>query len=148
MFSLLISVFFALYTPDFIFPAQKTVPELQIILTNISPAQGSVLVAVYDRSAYFMDDNKARFKQVYPVQQTGNLTIRVPNMSKGDYAVSCYHDQNSNQHLDKNLLGIPVEPYGFSNNARPKLRAPSWNEAKCLISGTAGQQLTIRLEKW
>jgi len=29
-----------------------------------------------------------------------------------------YHDLNSNDELDKNFLGIPTEPYAFSNNAR------------------------------
>jgi uncharacterized protein (DUF2141 family) len=64
----------------------------------------------------------------------------------GNYAVSAYQDLNGNGKLDKNLVGIPSEPYGFSNNARPKFRAPNWDETRFELR--ADTQIEIKLEKW
>ena len=54
----------------------------------------------------------------------GNLQTSF-NLEPGDYAVAIYHDENGNGQLDKRLFGIPKEPYGFSNNYRPRLSAPN-----------------------
>lgn len=35
----------------------------------------------------------------------------------GKYAIKCYHDENLNGKMDRNSMGIPIEAYGFSNNA-------------------------------
>jgi uncharacterized protein (DUF2141 family) len=48
----------------------------------------------------------------------------------GTYAVSVMHDENGNQQLDKNFLGIPKEGYGVSNNHTHALGAPNWDESK------------------
>jgi uncharacterized protein (DUF2141 family) len=48
----------------------------------------------------------------------------------GEYAVRIFHDANENGQLDANLFGIPTEAYGFSNNARRKFGAPSFEESK------------------
>jgi uncharacterized protein (DUF2141 family) len=47
----------------------------------------------------------------------------------GWYAVSVVHDENNNSVLDANFLGIPKEPYGFSNNPRG-LGKPSFEAVK------------------
>ncbi len=51
----------------------------------------------------------------------------------GEYAVRIFHDENENGELDANVLGIPTEAYGFSNNARRKFGAPSFDESKFKI---------------
>ncbi len=66
-------------------------------------------------------------------------------LSDGEYAISVFHDLNGNQELDKNWMGIPTEPYGFSNNARGKFGPPTYNQCKVkIIDGTT--RLTIKLD--
>ena len=48
------------------------------------------------------------------------------NVAYGTYAIKVYHDANGNNKLDKNMLGIPKEAYGFSNNARGKMGLPAY----------------------
>jgi hypothetical protein len=45
------------------------------------------------------------------------------------YAVIVFHDENDNGLLDENAMGVPVEGYGFSNDAQGFLSAPSFNAA-------------------
>jgi uncharacterized protein (DUF2141 family) len=53
----------------------------------------------------------------------------------GWYAVSVVHDQNNNAKLDKNFLGIPNEPYGFSNNPS-SLGKPSFEGVKFKVDSS------------
>ena len=120
---------------------------LGITFTNIKEAKGSLYVGVYKSEADFMKEEKACLKKIIPVTATGNLNLDVSELGPGTYAISCFHDVNGNGKLDTNFLGIPSEPYGFSNNARPKFRAPNWNEAKFEVKAE-GSKISIQLEKW
>lgn len=62
----------------------------------------------------------------------------------GDYALVVFHDANANGKLDLGLFGIPIEGFGFSNNFRPLIHAPSFDEVK--FTASAGDtRLRIRL---
>jgi uncharacterized protein (DUF2141 family) len=52
----------------------------------------------------------------------------------GRYAVAVIHDENENQKLDRNFLGIPKEGFGFANNPRVLLSAPSFQAASTEIT--------------
>ena len=54
---------------------------------------------------------------------------RFPDVAPGGHAVSVGHDLNGNKRVDVDLLGRPNEPWGVSNNVRPTLRAPRFEEA-------------------
>lgn len=121
--------------------------EFSVEFSNILEAKGSLYVAVYDHPDAFMEVEKVRVKKVVQVSQTGTVKISLGTLPPGNYALSCFHDLNGNGKLDTNLLGIPTEPYGFSNNARPKFRAPKWTEAMFNLN-EAPKAIKVRLEKW
>lgn len=122
-------------------------PVLQLLLTGLTDGKGSVYIAVFDRKEAFLQTDQARVKKIVPILQSGALEVLLPDLLPGTYAISCFHDLNGNGKLDKNFLGIPSEPYGFSNNARPKFRAPNWEEARFEWKGDT-RQISIKLEKW
>jgi uncharacterized protein (DUF2141 family) len=119
---------------------------LNLTISHITQAAGQINIAVYDRQDAFMDLKKARVLRNISVQAAGNLQVLLADLPPGSYAFSCYHDINGNGKLDTNWLGIPTEPYGFSNNARPKFRAPNWDEAKIYWNGR--DAVNIRLDTW
>ncbi len=57
-------------------------------------------------------------------------TVVIKNLPSGEYAISLFHDVNSNNVLDKNMFGIPSEDYGFSNNAKGTFGPPKYEDAK------------------
>ena len=122
-------------------------PELRISFTNLATPRGKLYVGIYNTANAFMQPDKAVWKAIVPVEKMGSLDLTTADLPPGVYAVSCFHDVNGNGKLDTNLLGIPTEPYGFSNNVRPTLRAPRWEEARFELP-PAGRSLSIRLEKW
>jgi uncharacterized protein (DUF2141 family) len=65
-------------------------------------------------------------------------------MSRTVYAVSVPRDENSHGTLEKNLVGMPAEGYGVSDNLEPKLRAPTLDEAKLSLK-LREQSMAMRL---
>lgn len=53
-------------------------------------------------------------------ETTGTHAYRLTDVPGGEYALLVYVDENRNERLDRNFLGIPVEPVGFPNGYRPK----------------------------
>jgi uncharacterized protein (DUF2141 family) len=57
--------------------------------------------------------------------------------------VRLFHDSNGNGELDRNMLGIPREGYGFSNDAGARGPA-SFEEAAVSIDGDARIEVPLR----
>jgi uncharacterized protein (DUF2141 family) len=108
--------------------------KLKIEIENIEQ-KGTMYLAIYDNSTSFDQDNKNKnvnknrwVKSIVEVVNKNSFTKNV-ELKKGVYAISLFVDSNNNKIIDKNLLGIPTEQYGFSNNATGFLGSPSYNDA-------------------
>tara|TARA_B100000780_G_scaffold110637_1_gene77426 strand:+ start:245 stop:730 length:486 start_codon:yes stop_codon:yes gene_type:complete len=63
----------------------------------------------------------------------------------GEYAISLFVDSNGNKKIDKNFFGIPKEQYGFSNNVMGRMSAPSFDQAKFMVTGPTIQNIKLRI---
>ena len=99
---------------------------LHIEIVGIKEIQGFIRVAVYDSEDDFMGEEVVASDGWKVVSNT--LTGSIP-LTKGKYAISIFHDVNSDGELNTNIFGIPKEPYGFSNNAKGKFGPPSFEKA-------------------
>lgn len=52
----------------------------------------------------------------------------------GRYAIAVIHDENENEKLDRNFLGIPREGFGFANNPRVTFSTPTWQAASTNVT--------------
>jgi uncharacterized protein (DUF2141 family) len=52
----------------------------------------------------------------------------------GKYGIAVIDDENANKKLDRNFLGIPKEGFGFANNPRVLLSAPSFQAASTQVA--------------
>ena len=66
--------------------------------------------------------------QSQPANRQG-VTCRFTSIEPGQYAVAAMHDLNGHHRTDTKMFGIPTEDWGVSNNIRPRLRAPNFDEA-------------------
>jgi len=67
------------------------------------------------------------------------------NLRPGTYAVAVVHDENGNGRLDRNLLGVPSEGYGVSNNRTYSLSSPKWDESKFTLAANEPVVLRVSL---
>ena len=115
---------------------------LTLDLQGFRPASGHVFIAVHTRADSF--SGKGEPVAARRVEVTGpKLTLTFPDLAPGTYAVSLFHDANGNRKLDTNLIGIPTEGYGFSNNVGARGR-PSFDDAKFTLPAE-GATLTLVL---
>jgi uncharacterized protein (DUF2141 family) len=68
---------------------------------------------------------------------SGRATCEFPGVPRGVYAVSVFHDENSNGRLDTNWLGIPREGVGASDNPKPRMGPPKFAAAEFQHSGAS-----------
>jgi len=119
--------------------------ELEVVITNIQSATGFVRLGLYNDPERF--PKRKGTIDGGDVKVTGDTATYVfRNLKPGDYAVAIYHDANANKRFDK-TLGIPTEGFGFSNNARPRLSAPSFKRAAVTVKAPR-TKITIRLLHW
>jgi uncharacterized protein (DUF2141 family) len=94
--------------------------------------KGSVKVAVCDRERFL---KQCAFSASAPAQ-AGETTVLVKGVPAGTWAVLAYQDENGNGELDRNLIGMPKEAYGFSRDARGKFGPPGFEEAAIEVGET------------
>jgi uncharacterized protein (DUF2141 family) len=98
---------------------------VEVHVTAVTGGKGSVKVAVCDREHFL---KQCAYTASSPARDGENV-ILVPNVPKGTWAVLVYQDENGNGELDRNLLGIPKENYGFSRDAASKFGPPGFEDA-------------------
>ena len=101
--------------------------DITVKVNNLDNNKGKVLVAIYDSKDSFL--NK-RFKGTMSKINDNTCEVTFKNIPEGVYAISLFHDENDNNKMDSNFLGIPKEDYGCSNNATGFMGPPKWEDAK------------------
>ncbi len=144
-----------LLMPYFIFvaaivsPSNDTVSygDLTVLISNVKSPKGEVAIALYKSQQTFLVKKQQAYLKRGTISSTGTVSVQFNDLPHGEYAIAIYHDVNNNKELDKNMLGIPSEPYGFSNSIVPTFRVPTFDEARFVFQETTGS-LTIRLQSW
>jgi uncharacterized protein (DUF2141 family) len=117
--------------------------KLSIHISGISKIKGSLFIAVFRATDDFPVFGK-QFKGIIKEVEGKSQNYNFDNLPEGEYALAIYQDENRNKILDKNLLGIPTEIYGFSNNARRSFSAPSFQEAKFKLNKDLQQTVFLK----
>ncbi len=118
--------------------------ELVVNVTGIRSASGEVGCALHANAARFLSgdgDVPVRWQKADPQ----GVTCRFPGLPAGPYAVAVLHDLNGNRKTDTNVFGLPTEDWGVTNNVRPAMRAPTFEEARITLSGEGRLTVGVRL---
>lgn len=109
---------------------KPTSNELHIKIEGVRNDKGQVLVAVYNTAEGFPGKPEgAIVKEAIPAKN-GTISLKVPDLKPGQYAVALHHDESGDQKMSYNFVGIPQEGFGFSGNKRIMFGPPSFNNAK------------------
>jgi uncharacterized protein (DUF2141 family) len=103
-----------------------------------------VRVALYTSASYPLDSADPVIDGVVAAKP-GETIVTLQGIKPGIYAVKLFQDFNRNGEFDMNWLGLPLEKFGFSNDARPMFSEPSFDATKFeLRPGT--NTITIHLQ--
>jgi uncharacterized protein (DUF2141 family) len=115
---------------------------LTIIVGNITQAEGSVMVAVAAGKEGFANVNEPAAAMTEPAR-LGEITFVATDLPPGEYAIRVMHDVNGNGELDTNFMGMPIEPWAMSNNAKGRFGPPKWKAVKFDLQGDTTQQIDL-----
>jgi uncharacterized protein (DUF2141 family) len=91
----------------------------------------------------------------HPEQAFGRTSARIANkqvalvfehVPAGPFAISLFHDENNDGKLETNGLGMPLEGYAFSRDARGHLGPPSFDAAQLTLAAGEHKRLVVHME--
>ncbi|MCM2287229.1 MAG: DUF2141 domain-containing protein [Desulfobacula sp.] len=112
--------------PAFSDTTETLTGQLTLTIEGFENTNGTALIALVNSKENFSGETP--FKG-YNVGITSNRVVKTLVLPYGEYAVKVFHDENNNGELDKRILGIPAEAYGFSNDARGTVGPPEYEKA-------------------
>ena len=109
--------------------AQST---LSIKIYNVASSKGDVKVAVYNSDETFLEFEGV-VKSGSTKAEKGVVTLEIEEIPEGEYALAIFHDENGNNELDTNWLGIPKEKVAFSKSKMKTFGPPKYKECAFLV---------------
>jgi len=107
---------------------------LSIKMTNFRSADGQALIALFRGGEGFPSRPGNAYKTAVTKISGSSASVEFVGLPAGEYAFSVLHDENGNNELDTNFLGIPKEGLGSSNNAKARMGPPKYRDAKFTLS--------------
>lgn len=115
--------------------------DLVIDITNVRSSQGHIAAAVCDPESF--GGANCQFTGAAEARE-GTTRVIIRNVTPGLWAVAAFHDENDNMDFDRNFLGLPTEPFGFSND--PRLRGKPRFDESAIEVREPRTEITFRLK--
>ena len=121
-------LFSALAVASVLAAGEASAARIVVTVSGLKNANGGVYVGLYATPSKFLNGTQVdAMKKVRA--STGPITVTFDNLPPGTYAVGSYHDENNNDHLDTDFIGLPSEGYALSNGVRAVFSKPNFHEA-------------------
>jgi uncharacterized protein (DUF2141 family) len=108
---------------------------LTVTITGLENSKGQILLEL-------KNDKEEKISGHTQTIENNKCIIYISNLKPGKYSFRYFHDENKNEELDTNWLGIPKEGFGFSNNAKGTFGPPSFKKTIFNLNGDTSQICT------
>ncbi len=125
--------------------ASEPTGNLIVNISGFPSSDGFAMVALNNSEESYKGGENEAIAKTKTMVVDQKVQVIFTNLPYGSYGVSIYHDENSNGEMDKNMMGIPKEAYGFSNNAKGFFGKPDYKDAKFELN-SAEMQIAINLD--
>ena len=107
-----------------------TATRLDVTVTGVRSGDGNVTITLYgdDPDDFLAKGTKIMRHRVPAVAGETVDCLAMPG--PGTYAIAIYHDEDGDRDFDRNLIGLPTEGYGVSNNPDLGFLLPEFDEVK------------------
>lgn len=119
--------------------------EMTFCVMGLTAKTSSVYVAVFESEAGFPKSELSSKTTVVSATE-GQVRFSLELPRNQPVAIAVFQDLDGNGTLSKNQIGIPTEPYGFSNNARAILGPPSFGQAVFTVSDDRDRDELIEIK--
>jgi uncharacterized protein (DUF2141 family) len=125
--------------------AQSSCPGIHVKILGIRNSAGTVACALFKGPDGFPTEYMHSATNIMMMKvQDRQARCDFADIPPGTYALAVIHDENKDGKLEANWVGVPTEGYGFSNDAKALMSAPSFDAASFPYNGR-NLELTISL---
>ena len=116
--------------------------SLTVTIGNIEKEEGQIIISIFDNEDDFPIKGKEMKFVVIENINKSDTSVKI-DLPAGEYAIALLHDLNLDWECNFNWIGIPTEGYGFSQNVRPIIKVPGFNETKFLLDGELSMEIDL-----
>ncbi len=102
---------------------------LLIEVAGLRGSEGTIRAALWDAKTGFPSEVEHAWRRTTAKITDAESHLEFEEVPYGRWAISLFHDENANEELDRNFLGIPTEGIGASNNRVGRFSAPVFEDA-------------------
>ncbi|MGI9526566.1 MAG: DUF2141 domain-containing protein [Weeksellaceae bacterium] len=117
--------------------------KIKMEVSGIKNNKGFISLALYNNANDF---TKAEIMSSKLKAKKGILYAYFDQLPAGNYAVAVLHDENKNDKMDFNFIGVPKESYGFSLNPSIVMKAPDFEDVRFSLKKNETKHLKIKLK--
>ncbi|MFY0591523.1 DUF2141 domain-containing protein [Roseivirga sp.] len=123
------------------FKEQREDVTLTVTIDGLRNSDGSVTVVLHNGETEFPGDEGFMTKSADA--KKGSIEVVFKKVPVGEYAIAVLHDENGNEEMDFNEYGMPIEGFGFSNEATAEMGPPGFNDASFEIKKDTDHSIEI-----
>lgn len=117
--------------------------DMEVEVSGLTQTEGRVMVGVFSDAGTWLKKGISGASVEASQQKDGRVLVKLQDLPEGSVGLSVFHDVNGNGRLDSNAMGMPKEPYGFSNNAAGVFGPPKFEKAQFEVK--AGARVAVQL---
>ena len=137
-------ILLSVYLATLAFNGSADKSSVIVSVTNLKVQKGIMEISLYNKPETYPIEGK-EYRKIREAVTGPELKCVFKDLPPGEYAVALYHDENCDGKCNVNIIGYPKEGFGFSNNVKPFLTAPSFRNAKFNLPAGKIVALSIRL---
>ena len=130
LFLLLLSFFAWSVSGDDSGGTERQTTDITVEVNNIETSNGKIYLEVF-KSEQDLAENRPEY-QFTLVPEDSQASLIMP-LIPGAYCYRLYHDVDDDGRMKQNVLGMPQEPWGVSNNVRARFGPPKWKKMKFTV---------------
>ncbi len=127
----------------FVFSVPTEIHNLSIKVEGITEVKGNLGILLFNSEDGYPEEGKKALKSYSVKVDQEVMIINLGDFPKGEYAVTLMHDKNLNGIMDKTMIGIPKEPFGFTKMKEIPFGTPSFKETSILLNKSTLESIKL-----
>jgi uncharacterized protein (DUF2141 family) len=125
--------------------AKEKTGSIEVNISGFKNSSGKAGITMFSNSKGFPMQDELALERLFAGIVKSSCSVVLSDIPYGTYALSVFHDENSNNRLDTTIIGLPKEGIGTSNNVKSKFGPPKFKDASFVL-GSSEKQLNISLQ--
>lgn len=120
--------------------------NIELSITSLNRNSGVICIAVFNSDADFKTEKPFFELKITKSENSGKTVKTSFRLPAGEYGIAVLHDENMNGKMDYNLLGIPLEGFGFSGYYHHGLKKPVFRNFSFCIIRNETKHLEVKMK--